>query len=432
MVIINDVLITFAKDGRENIGKEGFIQANGTNIPIYKWGSRNDLPTYREKMIMDNNIIGEMINTKRAIVLGQGLQAHTVTYADGKKVVTPVEMPPEIADWIEEAELYDKYLEPAANELFLHGNIFAALLPQKQMIKKIMVYKCRYMRAALKAQNQPIPGYVLGNWPNNKTNLKTKVQETYTYISTRPSLSSEYIMHVGDALFHDGYYCHPAYWGGEEWIDLSNQIPKFHKANILNGYSIRFHIEIPKNAFLDKNKYMHALSENDQAMVAACYAEEEAKKSEFISQMNSLLAGKENAGRTIYTYFDHDDAGTKIEGVKITPIEYNMQDEALLKLFDRSNMANISSMGIHPTLANIETQGKLSSGSEMRNAFESYIKIKAHIPRNIILKPLMHIWKVNGWNEKYKGVKIGFEDTVLTTLDDNKNGSEKITQDSID
>jgi hypothetical protein len=44
----------------------------------------------------------------------------------------------------------------------------------------------------------------------------------------------------------------------------------------------------------------------------------------------------------------------------------------------------------------------------------------------------MHIWKVNGWNERYKGVKIGFEDTVLTTLDDNKSGSEKITQDSID
>ena len=432
MLIINDVLITFAKDNRDNIGKEGFIQVQGQNIPIFKWGSRNDLPTYREKMIMDNNIIGEMINTKRAIVLGQGLQAHTTTYTDGKKVVTPVEMPPEIADWIDQAELYDKYLEPAANELFLHGNIFAAILPQAGRVEKIMTYRCRYMRAAVKKQNQPIPGYVLGNWPNNITNAKTREQEKYIYIPTKQSDTREYIIHVGDTLFHDGYYCHPAYWGGEEWIDLSNQIPKFHKANILNGYTIRFHIEIPMNAFLDKSKLSYAQAENDQATVAACYAEEEEKKKAFITDMNSMLSGKENAGRAIYTYFNHDDEGKKIEGVKIEPIKFDMQDESLLKLFDRSNQANISSMGIHPTLANIETQGKLSSGSEMRNAFESYVKIKAHIPRNIILKPLHHIWKRNGWTEKYPRIKIGFEDTVLTTLDDNKAGSEKITQDSLD
>lgn len=429
MIIINDVLITFAKDSRSNVGKEGFVQVtNGNNIEIFQWGSKNDLPNYREAMIMDNNIIGEMINTKRAIILGQGLQAHTVTYADGKKTITPVEMPPEIADWIEQAELYDKYIEPAANELFLHGTIFAAMMPRQGRIEKIMSYRCRYIRAETKKRNEPIAGYVLGDWPRKKSKGRNDTLVDYQYITAIPNPNREYIMQVGDNLFHDGYYPHPAYWGGEEWIDLSNQIPKFHKANILNGYTIRFHIEIPKDAFLDKTKYMHALSEGDNALINQCALDEENKKSDFINQMNTLLAGKENAGRTIYTYFDHDDMGKKIDGVKITPIEFDMKDEALLKLFDASNRANISSMGIHPTLANIETAGKMSSGSEMRNAFESYVKIKAHVPRNILLKPIHHVWKVNGWNLKYPDIKIGFEDNILTTLDDNKAGSEPITQ----
>jgi hypothetical protein len=426
---IGDVLFTFAISEREDIGKAAKASTGGNAYEIFTWGSKNDLPTFRETMIMDNNIIGEMINTKRSIILGQGLMVYKEIYKDGTKIIEPVEMPAEIADWMEEAEIFDKYLEPAANELFLHANIFASLLPQNGKIAKMMVYKCRYTRAHIRQVNKPIPSYIIGNWDKRQKPTDHIIQAKITAI---PNDRAEFIIHTGDKLFHDGYYCHPSYWGGQEWIDLSNQIPKFHKANIANGYSPRFHVQIPRAAFLDQNAYLAARADNNKVAVQKCIDDEQSKKQSFINSMNQLLAGKENSGRAIYSYFELNEEGKKMDGVTIEPIKFDMQDEALLKLFEKSNQANISAQGIHPTLANIESQGKLSSGSEMRNAFEFYVKIKSRLPREIILKPLRHVWKVNGWRERYRDLHLGFEDIVLTSLDDNKSGSEKVANPQMD
>jgi hypothetical protein len=423
MHLLPHAVITFCKEDRNVIGLTQSVNVNSNNFKIKQWGSRNDLPQYREKMLMDNNIMGELITTKRAIVLGQGLAAHQVEFKDGAKTIIPVEMPTEISDWLDNSDFNDKYLEPAANELFLHGNVIASLLPQAGKITKIMAHRCRDIRAVEKTPGKGIETYIVGDWSKKVDIKKTK----YTAISATPNQTREFIFHTGDKLFYDGYYCHPAYWGGEEWVDLANQIPKFHKANLANGYTIRFHIQIPKNAFIDKMAYMQAVNNGNTAAIQSCMDNEANAKKEFLTRLNTVLAGTDNASRTITTFFDHDDQGKKIEGVTIEPINFDLKDEALLTLFEKSNQANISSIGIHPTLANIETQGKLSSGSEMRNAFEFYVKTKAKLPRDILLKPFKLICKMNGWYKKYPGIHFGFEDIVLAALDDEPTGTKPVT-----
>ncbi|MEO7176717.1 MAG: hypothetical protein ABIV51_12450, partial [Saprospiraceae bacterium] len=92
-----------------------------------------------------------------------------------------------------------------------------------------------------------------------------------------------------------------------------------------------------------------------------------------------------------------------------------------LKLYDKSNQANISGQGIHPVLANIETAGKLSSGSEIRNALIMYITIKAPNPRAILLKPFELVKKLDKWDAD---IFLGFKDVEMTTLDENPKGSQ--------
>lgn len=209
-------LVEFTKEPRSDVGKPMAVVGSGIEKRIWSWGAKNDLPTYRENILQDNNIMGEMINTKRSIILGNGLQFYKEEFADGEKKMIIQETPPEIADWMEEYDFSEKYLEPAANDLFMHGNIFA---PISVIVGKaaIMTYKCRDMRIVEKALGKPHQGFVMGTWSK-----KIKPTERYfKYFKPLPSeltnLNGEYIYHTGDRLFNDDYYCSPVYWGGSEW-----------------------------------------------------------------------------------------------------------------------------------------------------------------------------------------------------------------------
>jgi hypothetical protein len=75
------------------------------------------------------------------------------------------------------------------------------------------------------------------------------------------------------------------------------------------------------------------------------------------------------------------------------------------------------------TLAAVDTQGKLSSGSEMRNAYLVYMALKTNAIRSLLLQPLLEIKKINGWVGE---VEFGFEDIEITKLDSNPTGSQTV------
>lgn len=424
------VLITFnSQADSQNVVRETSVDG----IRMHSWGYNNRLPQDREATLQDNNIIGELISTKRSLIVGAGIQPFKVVIADGVKKREPIEVPAKVQDFFDASEFHKKYIIEAANQVLIHGMIFAGLMPDKaaEKIVSMMAYKCRDIRIAHRNFGEPIMNYVFSDYNYRKERnvkavkipslRKIKNAEGKGEWKVRPM---EMMTHSMDSLFDNGTYAHPSYWGGYEWIELSNLIPRFHKANIKNGYTIRHHIEIPKTAFLDTQKYQQAVDAGDTVEMDNLIGEQKKKRQDFIDTMNKFLAGEDNAGRAIYTYFTHDDTGRKIEGISINKVEVDLKDEALLKLFEKSNQANISAQGIHPSIASIETQGKLSSGSEMRNAIEIYVKIKAPIIRSIILEPFLKVVNINGWNQK--GVEWGFEDIVLNKLDEEPTGSSNV------
>jgi hypothetical protein len=181
-------------------------------------------------------------------------------------------------------------------------------------------------------------------------------------------------------------------------------------------------LPISEGYFLNRFDLEAARSKNNPEAVKECYDKESEAKQQFIDQANKLLAGSQNAGRALYTENIFNQISKEYDGIKIEPIKFDMKDSALLELFEKTNQANISSQGIHPTLANVETAGKLSSGSEMRNAFNFYVNTKTPRPRRLILKMMDAICRFNGWDVKYPDLKFTFEDFTLTKLDDNKSG----------
>lgn len=421
------VVLSSVEDIQDNNGSLAAAKGD-SDIIIKEWGANNDLPTERELLVAENNIVPSLLATKRDVTLGHDLMAYRERFSGGSKIVEQVEIPTQAAEFFDQVDI-DSYLMCATRNLLFHANTFTEFLrgtADNDDIVSMKALECRHVRAQQQDVNGRINNYYWrGNWkPDGR---KSRVAESNYPISTIPNYDPDlnrkqkkFMYHCFDDLLQvDEYYPSPYWWGSKNWIQLANCIPEFHKANLKHGYSIRYHIEVPKDYFYDHTSQQLSPDEVKQAKETA----EEAKKN-FLDNLNKFLAGVEKSGRAIVTQYEINRAlGKEFPGIKITPLKVDLKDEALLGLFDKSNEANTSAQGIHPTLANIQTQGKLSSGSEIRNAFLLYVAIKTPLPRRILLKPIHFLARQNGWD---RSIKYGFKDIEIKTLDEDKTGSNEI------
>jgi hypothetical protein len=396
-------------------------------IEIMTWGKDNNLPQLREALVTENNIVPALMERKRNILVGNGLFAFRKRYEKGqdgklREIAEQVEMPAATQEWIEQSSYVD-VLEAAAGELVKHSLFLPEYVRDKGgKIRSVEMKECKCMRSGKKDVNGKVSRwYWSGHWGarqlQTKEEKKTVALDLYTGEEKR---QLKFITAHGDFLFNDGYYPIPTYWGSREWIEMANDIPAFHKANFKNGYNLRWHVKIPADYFLDYQAWQAAQGDDDAVATVLKTAKE--KEEAFMKDINQFLAGLANAGRTVFTKLEYDELEKKWRGIEIQSLQYDMKDEALLKLFDKSNTANISAQGIHPTLANIETQGKLSSGTEIRNAFLMWLIINTSKPRRHMLAPLNLVKKVNGWDPD---IHFGIQDYELTALSSNDSGMQK-------
>lgn len=393
-------------------------------IKIWQWGTDNDLPNQREQLARENNIIGELLLTKRTVTLGGGIVFYRLKYVDGKEVKEFVDAPAEFVDFAERVNL-NKYLRRAAGNLFFHANIFTEFIRDNAgRILSIKLLESRNTRAEKQDVSGKIKNYFwCGNWKSSKRD-EFPIEKIPAFDPLAKKPQPKFLLATGDDLIDDGYYCEPTWWGGRKWIELANKIPVFHIGNLENGYLIRYHIEIPKDYFYDKSAA--ATAQNNEDQKTKLLDAERSARQEFIKLVNSLLAGENNAGRTLFTDYEiNKQIGKDYPGIKITPITTDLKDKALLELFEKSNDANISGQGVHPAMAAIQTQGKLSSGSEIRNAYMMYLAIKTPENRRILLEALELVAKTNNWPAD---LKMGFRDIEITTLDENPKGAQPAAQ----
>lgn len=396
--------------------KKVTLPENKGIVEVMYWGKNNTEPALREKLVCNNNIIPALIAKKRDILVGNGIYCYKESIVDGKKVITEVEMPADVAEFFQTVVIED-YLMESASELMKHQNLFVEFIRTKGgNISSFKVQEAKYIRAEKKDLSGRINNwYWSGHWGIKKKDKTFKIEPIANYNPDKKQ--PKFIQRWGDKIFNDGYYYIPSWWAGREWVNLSNQIPIFHNANLNNGYNIRWHIEIPDKYFLDFEKYNACTTPEERA---ACLSEEHAAEQAFIDTVNNFLSGPENGGRALFTKYELNVAlGKDFPGIKIKALDYDMKDESLLSLFEKSNTANISAQGIHPTLAGVETQGKLSSGTEIRNAFLMYLIINTPLPRKMMLKAIEFVQKENKWDPT---LKFGFRDFEMSKLSDEKTG----------
>lgn len=396
---------------------------DGSGRKIMYWGAKNTLPQEREELVRNNGVLGELIKTKRDFTISGGLVFFRRKFVDGKEVKEYVDTPPEIAAFFKRSDL-KKALRKVVKSLYYHGNYFIEFVRDKGgKIFSFRVLECRHMRAVEQNDIGLIPGYYwCGKWhkPRDKDAVLRYIP---AYDANRKQ--PKFVYHSGDDLIYDDYYYAPTWWGDQvvKMIQVANIIPQFHLSNINNGYSIRWWIEVPKNYFSGSP----SKATTPEQQKEAANAENRAKK-EFKQNIDAFLGGPENAGKAVFTEYDVNVAlGKEFPGIKIHTLNYEIKGDELLKLYAAALQTLNASQGIHPTLANVDTAGKLSSGSEMRNAHLVFLKTKTPIPRDIILEFVDLVRTENDW---YMDLECEFRDIEITNLDQNKSGYVEPTMDA--
>lgn len=417
-------LVLFTSTPTSQIGELKTIAAkNLKEKPIIKyWGGNNLLPQERELLVSDNNIVGSLIQTKRDITLGVEPMAYMERFEKDSKgkmtrIIDEVAMPIEAKDFFEEIDIED-YMMTASADLLFHSNVFTEFICKAGgQVTSIQHKPCKFIRAEKQDNKGVINNYYHNGFWHKIQSKDAEITQIQAY-KKKAEFQAKFLLHLGDKFLNDSYYNIPTWWGSRTWIELANAIAVFHKSNLKNGFTIRYLIEVDENYFKDNTTRAQTPEEIKESKLRTDKA-----RQEITDTINEVLSGEENAGRAIFAEMRTlKTNGQQLSNVKITPIQADLKDEALIKLFEASNTATISAQAIHPTLAAIETAGKLSSGTEIRNAFLMYLAIKAPLPRRILWKPIDIVAKKNAWNPN---IKYSFRDVELTALSENKSGIQQ-------
>jgi hypothetical protein len=397
----------------------------GDGSSIVFWGPNNDMPDRRELLISQNNVVPQIMATKRNIIVGGGLMTYREEYTPEGRIVIEEEMPAEFEDFILDQEMMYGGVEELTNDLVKHGQFFVEYgLNGENKPGYFKPHAARNVRAQQQDKNGFIPNWWLnGQWSNiNDSQRLSEVKNPQivpNYVHNQAQ--AKCLIRGADKMLGGPYYYHPHYQGSCTWIETANRIPMWHLSNIDNGFAPRFIIKVPQDYYLNT---LSVAKQQDKLKLASHLTE---AKRNFKERINTFLAGAKNAGRSIIlTTHHYKNLQVEMPGVEIIPLTVDLKDEYGLKLYEASNTAITSAHGTPPVLAGISTGAKMTSGSEVRNLYNFYQIAAAPSPRRIVIKAYWRIWTDMMLREQYPDLRLGFRNIQLETTDKSPTGMKTV------
>lgn len=395
------VEFTSPKSGRDVINGADELKQGG--LIIAPWGRNNLKPQEMLKLYYANHLKPQLLVTARDFLLGARVGVFEPQIVKGKRVLVPV-LDPELEEFYEFLD-GDTLLRSTAFNLEFGANYFTVFeLENKTNLASVDSFDCTDVRALVTTKRYPEKYALHPDWATFKAK---DVKIIPAYDRTNPTRFGQFIHHGRDWTPGQKYYDQPAHWGGEKWTQVSNKVPTFHISGLDNDYNVRWHIKIPKDYFLQFGD-PKAQQEAEDAL---------------LEEMEKYLAGAENAGKAFISKYAMDAQGKPLGGFLIEPIDTKANNEAYASVNQQANVAHVSSHGIDPSLASIDTGAKLGgSGSEKRISALLHIAYRTPNKRKILLEQLNIAKRIQGLNPNRV---YAFEDTELTTLADAPEGKKK-------
>lgn len=357
---------------------EKFNDDDGLTLKEYKvsqWGQNNRFPN-ELRSVYANNIVPGLFDFKQDMYFGLGPSLFTLN-SESKPVPF---YDTQVNDWLESWDWLEYFVSMFADAA-MYENIFAKIIPNKtnnkiHSIKHNDADECRISVKDKKTRKSEF--IFVNNWEEDAV---TKATPYPRFDHQKPSTKTISMVHLMKKSPGYRYYAMPVYVGIlEAWLPLANEIPKFHLARMQKSLNIKYHIKIPVRS-LEQVKELNKFSKEDL----------DKWLQEKLDEIDELLTGAANAGKTFYTFIEHDSNGKEMAGWQIIEVKNNEKEmsEANLQLYNETNQAITSAMQVQPSLACIQLGQKMSSGSEILNAYNLHVKTRTPIIRNLVCSPVI-------------------------------------------
>lgn len=203
------------------------------------------------------------------------------------------------------------------------------------------------------------------------------------------------------------------------WLRHTNAIPALKDAAMSAQVNWKWHVRIPFGYWekkFEKNWAEWEQPERDTAMQTV------------LDKVIEVFAGKENAGKVIFSGFGQDEAGKAYPGWEILPLDDKLKDGQYIPDADKGNSEILATMGVDWTLlgqgGGASSGAGGGSGSDKREAW-TILNAMMQRSRAHTTDAFYFTRDYNGWDAE---VQTGFRQVTLTTLDKNPTGRETVAQ----
>ncbi len=407
-----------------------------SNSGYIKWGANDNYPQDVINKVKKNGAAGSGLRLLQRAHYGNGLAIYKTSRDKdtNKRTVQYYDF--------DEFPAIDSFMKNNRIAVFTQGIVkdlewFGIAFPEFVLsndfteivaVKRLQASWCRY---AMPNSSGIVDKLYLSSLFGSKTNIDVEKNE---YVSSTtllsPYMTSEevfqyckenkihkFVIPIFFPFLDESYYPIPEWHAiiTSGWLEVANSVPKFKLGIFNNQVSIKYQIEIDEEYFkkiYEKDWNTYTIEKKLEIRDA------------LISSISDNLSGTSNGGKSISSIMYTDSRGQQVSAIRITAIDDKLKDGSYLPEAEAANSEVLFALGTDPSLIGAGIPGgKMGSGSgsDKRIAFnllQSFMKSN----RDVTIEIFNFTSQYNKWEA---GLKFGFENVVLETLDKNPTGTTK-------
>lgn len=393
------------------------------------WGDDNMFPYNVDSEVRKNAIATRGLEILIQTHFGKGFYTYREDVdAETGKLKKVIVKYPEFEDFAKLTNL-NRYMMQCINDYVWFRNIFPELIFSKDgkkiaLIKRHDPIHCRWEKADPNGRINKL--YISAEWPSPKTGYVIDVPAldvSFPLIDLINRRDNNQIK-AGDSIIlpirlnnGGGIYYDKTPWDAirTQWLPVATNIPKMKKALLENQMTIKYHIKVPYSYWERKfGSEWNGWTKDVQNK----------KITEWRENMDAMLRGMDNAGKSLVSHYDRADYGDKIlDELIIEAIDDKLGDKKWITDSSAANSENLFALGVDPTILGQTSPGgsEGGSGSNKREAF-SILQALLGIGRTMIFQPLEIIRDFNGWDPEMKFGHVDID--TSQTLDQNPTGKQ--------
>jgi len=414
-------------------------KAPALKLKMSAWTTQNNWPQVVLEKLSTASLAKRALKVRMEDMYGKGLMLYTLDYADQKRgfnFLNPTEPSYKLIHEFLKRNNYKRFLKKTIRNIaYFDMRVTEMVVDSKAKIATIsakdldccrfgydstgakwLVYSSEYR----KGQNTPALKYY-GDDKNAEAipvlpeDYLGDVDMAKKWVADN-KLQKFAVVSVIDSLGRDTYQ--DADWHAiirTKAIDQPNNIAKYKNAIMDNQMTVKYAIIVAEEYFQTKygDEWGSMKPEDKQK-----------KRESFLETIDEVLAGAENAAKSIMIPAIAGQNGELIRYIKIEEISNNFNGSSLyIADLDSANNVILKAIGVNPAKIGhgaVGTQMGAGSGSDIREA--QTVDSNSHqFSHDMIVEDLEFVRDYNGYDPE---IQFGFPQVQLTTLDRNPTGQQ--------